>query len=512
MNRAKKAAKNTIWSTVAYVLGMIFGMVSQPIFIQSLGTEYLGISGLFSNVFSMISLVELGIGSSIVYHLYRPIAENKIGQIKSLMQFYKRCYRLVAALVLVISLLVLPFLSYIVGDSTIPHETTVVIYLLFMGEIVCSYLLSYKRSILYATQNNYIIEIIHIVYVISLNLVEILILLLTKNYILYLVIKIVFRIVENVSITVYVNKNYSRFCGKGKPLSRHIVKDIMKKVRGLLYHKIGVFVVAGTDNMIIASFLGVSTVGLYSNYYFIINSLNTAINQVFRSLISGVGNLLVTERREYAFATYRKLSFLNLWFAIMATTGIYVVMERFIGLWVGEEYILPHIVLVVLSIYEFVYLMKITPSIFKEAFGIFYEDRFIPLLESIVNIGMSIFLLHFFGLAGVFMGTICCYLITHFYTYPILVFGKVFKRKYSDYFKIVLPQTILAIICVTTTSFLSNLLYIQNSVLDIVKDILLVFVVPNIVIWLFYRKFDEYKYFKELVLKFLKKLARKMRF
>ena len=151
--------------------------------------------------------------------------------------------------------------------------------------------------------------------------------------------------------------------------------------------------------------------------------------------------------------------------------------------------------------------MKITPSIFKEGSGIFYEDRFIPILESIVNIGMSILLLQFFGLAGVFMGTICCHLITHIYTYPVLVFGKVFRKKYSDYFKIVVPEVILAIICVAVTAFCSKIYVFDNLLFEVIKNIILVFIIPNIFIWLFYHKLDEYWYFKSFSKKILKKFS-----
>lgn len=508
MKRTKKAIKNTIWSTISYIISMVLGLIVQPIFIQTLGTEYLGLSGLFGNIFSMISLVELGVGSSIVYHLYKPVAENDVTRIKSLMQFYKKCYRIVAALILLISLITLPFLPLIVGDTTIEYPIVVAIFLLFMLDIVCSYLLSYKRSILYATQNNYIMDISHIIYIVLLDVVQIIVLFATHDYVLYLAIKVIFKILENLFVTLYVNKKFGQYCGQAKALPKNVVKDIIKKVRGLLYHKIGVFLVAGTDNIIISMFLGVSTVGLYSNYNYIIATLNTAINQTFRSLISGVGNLIVTEKTDHVFRTYRRLNFLNLWFAIMATTGIYVVMESFISLWVGKEYILAHNVLVTLTVYEFVYLMKITPSIFKEGSGIFYEDRFVPILESVVNIGMSILLLQFFGLAGVFMGTICCHLITHVYTYPALVFKKVFHKKYADYFKIVIPELILAIICVVITAFISKMVVLGNPLLEVIKNILLTLAIPNIIIWIFYHEYDEYKYFKNMANKFLRKIKR----
>ena len=164
--RTKNAFMNMISSLISHFVSMFIGFFVQAIFVKNLGTEYLGINGLFSNIFSMLGVVELGIGSSIIYNLYKPIAQNNKEKIKSLMNFYKKCYRIIALI--------------IVGDTTINLLTIRIIFLLFMLDIICSYLLTYKRSILYASQKNYIIDFIHIGYLLILNTVHVIILLFTK--------------------------------------------------------------------------------------------------------------------------------------------------------------------------------------------------------------------------------------------------------------------------------------------------------------------------------------------
>ena len=504
--RTTNAFKNMIGTLASHFTSMLLSFIVQAIFVRTLGTEYLGINGLFGNIISMLGVVELGIGSAIIYNLYKPIAENDKEKIKTLMNFYKKCYRIIALIVSCIGLLIIPFLNLIVGETTIVQNEIILIYILFIIDIVCSYLLTYKRSILYANQKHYIIDIIHILYLMVLNFVQITILLKTKNYILYLSFKIIMRLIENIIITIVANKKYAYLKEKDyKKLDKETLNEIIKKVKGLFIHKIGVFFVAGTDNIIISTFLGVSYVGLYSNYYIIINALSTIINQIFSSFKASIGNLIVTSNEEKTYDVYKRLQFLNFWFAMMSSIGIFVVMESFIKVWVGEQYILPRLVLIVLSINNYTYITKLCVSNFKEAAGIFYEDRYIPILESIVNIVTSIIFLKMFGLAGVFIGTICTNLITHLYTYPRIVYAKLFKRNWVQYYKETVKYALIAICLAIITYFISNLIIVNNNILQIIVNVILVLIIPNLAVIIIFHNKEEFKYYYKLVMNILKR-------
>ena len=291
--RTINSLKNSIISIIMYIVTILIGLISQKIFINILGNEYLGINSLFANIISMLSIAELGFGAAIIYNLYRPIAEDNREEIKSLIKFYKISYRIIALIVAFIGISIIPFISNIVGKINIT-DSIYLIYILFLTDTVVSYLLTYKRSILYADQKTYIINIVHIVYLVLMNLFQIIVLYTTKNFILYLLIKIIFRILENIIITLIANKKYSYLREKDiKDISEKTRKNIITKVKGLLFHKIGGFVVLGTDNIIISKFLGVVTVGLYSNYYMIISAVNNLFTQVFNSITATVGNLLI---------------------------------------------------------------------------------------------------------------------------------------------------------------------------------------------------------------------------
>lgn len=503
--RIKNSIKNTIAAMSSNILTIIIGLIAQAVFIRILGTEYLGINGLFTNIISMLGIVELGIGSAIVYNLYKPIANRDKETIKSLMNFYKKAYHIIALVVFIIGISIIPFLSYFIGETIVDININLV-YLLFIIDIVCSYLLTYKRSLLYADQKNYIINIIHMIYLVTLNISQLLLLYITKNYYLYLGIKIILRIIENVVITIIVNKKYSYLKEKNiKKLDKKIEKDIFQKVKALFFHKIGSFIVLGTDNLIISRYLGIITVGLYSNYYMIINALNTLFSQALTALTPSVGNLLVEKKTKKNFEVFRKVRFINFWIATFTSVALLIIMNSFITIWIGEAYLLSNLVLITLVINFFMTMMRNSYSTFKEAAGIFHEDRYVPIIESFVNIVASIILLKYFGLAGVFMGTIISGLILWCYSYPRFVYKKLFCRSYLSYIKETISYIILFILILIISYKISNIYTFYNIWVQLLYNIIVSLIIPNIILLIIFYKNDNLKYYYRLFKKLVKK-------
>ena len=502
-NRKKNSIKNVIGSMFSNIITIIIGLVAQAIFIKILGSEYLGLNGLFSNIITMLGIVELGIGNAIIYNLYKPIAENNIDKIKSLMHFYKKSYLIIAGVVTIIGLIIIPFLPFFIENVTIDININLV-YLLFLADVVCSYLLSYKRSILYANQKNYIINFIHIGYTILLNVFQLLILFFTKNYYAYLIVKIIMRIFENLIISNIADKKYPYINEKANKLDKETEKDIFTKVKALFFHKIGGFAVLGTDNIIISKFLGLVTVGLYSNYYLIINAIQTIFGQIITSFTASIGNMLVTENKEKCFDIFKKIRFFNFWIATFSATSFLIIMDSFISIWLGNDFVLPFIVLSTLVFNLYQKLMRNTYSSFKEAAGIFYEDRFVPLIESILNIIFSIIFCKLFGLAGVFMGTIISGFALWCYSYPKYVYKKLFDRSYVDYTKETLGYIILFLFVAGVTYLLSTSFCISSIYLKFVFNVLISLIVPNIILLVIFINTDNFKYYLNIIKSVLK--------
>jgi len=501
MSRAENSSRNVVYAVIMSLLTILIGLIAQRVFINTLGSEYLGINGLFTSIVSMLALVELGLGSAIYYHLYKPISDNDIAKVQAIINFYKKGYRLIALSVFSFGILILPFLSTLVGEVKI-SESIYVIYLLFLLEVVFSYLLTYKRAILYVDQNNHIISSVHLGYLIILNALQIAVLLLTGNFYLYIVLKIVMRLAENIVLTIITNKKYPYLKEKEViALDPATKSDIYKKIRGLSYHKIASYIVLGTDNIIISAFFGIATVGLYSNYLLVTTAIVMLINQAFTAITASVGNLLVSVKHGKSFEVYKKIRFGNFWLACFATTSLLVMMNSFITLWIGSQYLLPIGVLVAISLNLYLTLIRSSINSFKEAGGIYHEDRFVPIVESVANLAFSIFLLRHIGLAGVFLGTACSTLILHLFSYPKYVYKPLFKQGYYLYYIQFFKNLVITLLIGAFTYTVSRSITFSSNSKMFIINILLCLIIPNLILFAIFRKSEEFAYFKNLLSK-----------
>ena len=501
--RSTNSIKNAITAVASNIVSILIGIVSQAIFIKTLGAEYLGINGLFTNIVSMLGIVELGIGSAIIYNLYEPIAKKDKEKIKSLMNFYKKSYRVIAVIVFTIGMMIIPFLKNIVGQISI-NINIEFIYSLFIIDVVASYLLTYKRSILYANQKTYITNIVHIGYLIVMNTLQIFILLIAKSFVAYLIIKIICRVLENVVITIIANKNYPYIKEKdAKKIDEKTTKDIVKKVKGLIFHKVGSFVVLGTDNIIISKFLGVVTVGLYSNYNMIIQAVSNLFLQAFDSLTASVGNLLVEKNHRKSYEIYKNMLMINSILFTFAATEIICLIEPFIRIWIGEQYILSKVVLIILIINFYIQGMRKTCLVFKMAAGVFHEDRYFPIMESIINIVASVVLVKIIGLPGVFLGTIISALPVILISYPKYVYIPLFKKSFWNYIKENLYYYVLAFLTISVAMFATNLIDVTNLIIKLIVNAIISTMIFVIMQYIFFHKKSEYKYLKNMLKNFI---------
>jgi O-antigen/teichoic acid export membrane protein len=316
------------------------------------------------------------------------------------------------------------------------------------------------------------------------------------------------RIIENVVLTYIADKMYSYLKEKNiEKLDKITENDILKKVKSLFMHQIGTFVINGTDNIIISRFLGLVTVGLYSNYYLIINSVNVIFSQFIQSTTASIGNLLVTEDCNKQFSIFKNLRFINLWISIFAGTSIFVIMDSFIQLWIGKEFILPIEVLLILTIVFYFNSTKATYKSFKEAAGIFYEDRYVPLVESLVNIVFSLIFVKLFGLVGVFIGTLISQMVLWLYSYPKYIYINLFKRNYYCYVKETIINFLTFVIIMVITYSISKIFVFDVVFLELIKNVICSIVIPNFILFILFFKCDEFKFLKHNIFHMFRKKA-----
>ena len=512
--RTSNSIKNSFSTVILYVATTIIGFIFQKVFIETLGAEYNGIKGLFSNILYMLNIAELGFGSAIVYHLYKPMADENIDEIKSLVKYYKKIYHLIALIIFGIGSLLLPIIPTIVGEVSIT-ENIRFLFFLYLLSTVFSYLLTYKRSILYADQKNYITSMIDTIFVILRNIVQIINLYFVKSFLIYLIIQIIFTILENVCINIIVNRKYKYIQNlkDTKQISNELKDDIKQKVKGLLFHKIGSFIVLGTDNIIISMTegLGVVAVGLYSNYNMIISQVKNLFGNVISSLTASVGNLLIENDKTKAREIYKSVLLANSWIFCFGAISVYCLIEPFVKIWIGEEYLLSKFVLITLVINLYIQGIRYTSQIFKDAAGIFYEDRFIPLIESSINIVASLVLVRFFGLGGVFLGTISSTMILFFYSYPKFVYKKVLNGDIKEFFKLHIFHFSVTIIISLITVLISNRIHNSNQFIQLVFNGILCLILPNVLYLIVAIRLPEFDIYKNKLLILIKKITKRER-
>ncbi len=503
--RTKNSIKNTITSFISNIISFVFLFISQTIFIKIMGIEYTGLNGLFSNVLTLLNLFELGIGSAIIYNLYKYISKKNKEQIKSIMKFYKTSYNIIALLILIVGLSLTPFIKYIVGKTTVDINIYIV-YILFLISTVATYIISYKRNLIYAYQRNYILNIIHLIYLVILNISQLLIILITKNYYLYLVIKILCILIENIIITYKANHDYPYLLEKNiNPIKKEVKEDVVSRVKALFIHKVSGVITYGTDNILISMFFGLTSVGLYTNYHYIIKTIDTLFRNITSSADASVGNLLVEKDYEERFIAFKKIRFLNLVITIITSVCLLCLIEPFITLWLGKKFLLSKLVLVVLIINYYQSMMKTPYSIFKDSAGIWREDKYVPIIQVFLNLVSSIVLLKIFGISGIFMGTIISSLLVWFYSYPKFVYKKLFNRKIKEYYKELINKVLLSVIIITITYLITISFNIKILLLNLIIKLLISLIIPIIVLYLIYRKTDEYKYYIYLINKGIKR-------
>lgn len=498
--------KNVTCSFLSSFFSIVIGLVAQNLFLRILNTEYLGLNGLFDNILSMLSIVELGIGTAIIYNLYKPIVEKNKEQVKSLMLFYKKAYNIITIIIFTLGILVIPFLRNIVGKVEIEINISLV-YFLFLLNIVASYILSYKRSLLYASKKNYIVNLVHIGYLIVANTSQLSLLYTTKNYYIYLIVKILMTLMENFVISIMVNNQFKYLSLKdAKPLDKKTENDILKKVKALFFHKVGGFIVLGTDNIIISKYLGIIVVGLYSNYYLIINSVVKLFSQMIISLTPSVGHLLVENNSNNNYSAFKKIRFMTFWIDTFVSISVLVIMQSFICIWIGKKYLLDNIVLFVLVFNCFQSLFKNSFGVFKDAAGIYYEDRFVPLFEAFINIVVSIVLCKLIGLPGVFIGTISSSLIHWIYSFPVIVYKRLFKQSYKLYIRDTIGYFSLFIVIAILTYLISYCINISSIWIKFFVNASICLVVPNLLLFIIFKNTENCEYFiniiKEVMTKF----------
>lgn len=498
-SRTANSIKNITMGFMGQGIQMVLGFVSRMIFVRCLSQEYLGISSLFSNILSMLSLAELGIGTAIVYALYKPLAEKDEEKIASLMRVYSVAYRSIGIIVGVIGACLIPFLDYFIAEAPSIRENIKLIYCIYLFNTSVSYFFSYKCSILNADQKNYIVISVNYAVVFFQTIIQIVLLLTTKNFILYLLLQALGTFIYNVIISSMANKRYPCIRKKKvKKLDEGTKKDLFVNIKALVITRISGVLVNSTDSIIISALSGLAVTGVNANYTLLTQTLNAIITQVFNGISASVGNLNAVETTERKKEMFEVINLMNFWLYGWSAIGFIVLANDIVKICFGDSYILPMYLSVIIAVNYYTYGMQNAVWTYKSTMGLFRYGRYMVLLTGIINLVLSIGLGKVWGLFGILFATFIARVITNIWYDPYVVFTKgfhissiVYMKKYLGYLLLVASTLAITYGSCQVVQF--------NFWLNFFIKIILCALVPNIIFFIFLRNRREYQLFIEKI-------------
>jgi len=496
--RTIKSIRNVGVMFLTQFATFVLAFVSRTVFIKTLGAEYLGLNGLFYNILNALSLAELGLGTAIAYALYKPIAQNDTEQIKSILAFFHKCYFVIGIIIIIVGYIILPFLPYLIKDEVTIPVNIYNVYLCFLVNSVIGYFFAHKRTIIDETQNKYLTTTIDFTINTIVTIVQIVILWKFQDYMAFLFVRIFGTLIASILVSISADRKFSYIKEQAVNLSPAIKKKIWNDVSIVFFHKLGGIVITGTDFLIISAFVGIEAVGIYSNYTLIIGTVTIFCYLFIQGADASIGNAIATLKEKDLYVIFRKIAFLTFCINGISTVCLLNLLNPFIELWIGKDYLLSNsVVYVIVANFFFMQNRRLILT-FKFNAGLFRPDMYKPFIEMVFNLSISIFLVHIYGVLGVLIGTLANTFFINIWVEAFIVHKHIFSTSIVNYLKMYFIQT-LALLTACAIS-----LYV-NAFIDVFILRCLISVLVSIsVYFLFFFRSSEFKYFVSIMKKFPK--------
>lgn len=509
IERTKNAVRNILFGGILKGYQILMPFLMRTAMIYFLGVQYLGLSSLFTSVLQVLNLAELGVGNAMVYSMYKPIAEDNEKEICALMGLYRAYYGVIGFVIAVIGILLMPFLPKLI-KSDVPADMNIyVLYLLNLAATVCSYwLFAYKNCLLNAHQRVDVISKVNLLTNTVRYAAQFFVLCFLHNYYMYFIAGILTQIMTNLVTAAAVTKFYPNYKPDGK-LNQEKVNQINHRIRDLFTSKIGTIVINSVDTIVISAFLGLTVLAVYENYYFILNSIIGFVTIIFNACTAGIGNSVIVETKEKNYADLKKFTFIIAWISGFCTCCLLCLYQPFMKIWVGEELMLSFYAVICFCVYYFVFEINQLLNTYKDAAGLWHEDRFRPLITAMANLGMNLIMVQFWGIYGIMLSTV---LATLFVGMPWLLhnlFTCLFDRGQQKNYvrRLVQYASVSAVACAATLGICSLICLGDWSVLAV--RLLICMIVPNLLFFISYRGFPEFCQSMQLIHKIIPKKSTK---
>lgn len=485
--RTKKSLINIAISCGSYLICMVSTFIIRGMFSNLIGKDYAGVESAFLNAISMLAVVELGIGTGIVYKLYRPIADGDNKTISLLLKFYKKAYSVIALIVFLAGTVVAVFIPNAINGN-FGHSWLSFIFMLYLADTLASYLFANRRAMFVADQRNYITTVCYtgaqllglILQLVMLNTLPSLIGL-EAAMVVYLCVRITVRLLENISIGVLFKKKYPDIDLRTKDnISKAETSDLFTRIRALMVHKVTGLSLQATSSLIVAKLVDVVRSGFYGNYLLISNAVNTIGTQFFNGITASFGDLYVSSGREVAYRRFKTIFFVNYMLYSFFSISYFIISEPFVELWIGDSNaVFPAVTVALMSAYIYMYGIRQCMFVARNVTGEYTKDKWYAVIEAVLNVAVGVVLVSRFGVIGIPIGNIVSLVAIPFWVQSRIVYKDIFgvrlREYYLDYFKYLAVFLCGGVL----TYILSSVLDTGSVFADFVIRVGLCAVVPN---------------------------------
>lgn len=497
-SRSKNAARNAVAGIVYKVCSVGFPFVIRTLMIKNMGAEYLGLSNLFSSILQVLSLAELGFGSAVVFSMYKPIAEHNNDLLCALYAFYRKVYRIIGVVVLIVGLLVIPILPNLIKGSYPTNINIYILYLIYLGNTVISYwMYAYKESLLIAHQHSDISSKIATIATLGMYAFQILTLIFIRNYYVYILFLPASTILINILRSNAVDQMYPEIMCKGI-LSKEVKQGLFKRIAGLLLYKISGICRNSFDSIVLSAFLGLVVLAKYQNYYCIIGAIVGILGIITDSISAGIGDSIASENIEKNYKDFNTLYLIINWISGFCTVCLICLYQPFMIMWVGREYLFPFYMVIMFGIYFYSQQIGAVAATYRQSAGLWWEDKLRPIVESIANLVLNILSVKYFGVVGVLMSTIITIIFINIPWASYILFKYYFnKNVYVYWMKMIIniiPVGIAAVGSYFITSFLAD-----SGIIAFLMRGIVCFVITNGVFFLFYFRTNEFRRMTDII-------------
>ena len=409
MNRGTIAIRNSTVSLLTQILTIVLQFATRSVFIRYLGVELLGLSSTFASLLSTLSLAELGFQSAVVFNLYAPLAAHDEDAISKIVSIYRVIYQFIGILFIIASVCCLPLLKYVIKGIAVTNLVRC-IFLIQAANTASTYFLSYKRSVLYADQQEYLSNLTDAAVNIAANVIQIVLTVWLRSYVVYLLVRLAQTIAGNLIVHRLCDKKYPYL--RRVPVDRQILTRIVHQVKDIFFGKLAGYVYSSTDSLVISAFVGTVQVGFLNNYVMIAGSIKTIANSITGPITPIIGNLLAdTQKTQSQRSVFDSYTFVRFLLAGLTAAPIIVLSDCFIEMWIGGEYLMSRSVVILLAADLYIHIVHSSCCDYITGSGLFAFDRRVSMAGAGINLVTSVLLVNRLGISGVLIGTVISQLV-----------------------------------------------------------------------------------------------------